>query len=280
MINEFISQTTEFLNQSNIRIHESDVRLVEINDDCSTIRNFSYVNLNPNDIAENVLLHPLLFFTLLDANLDLKYPELSGKSFSHRYRNLPSSNDQEIILKECYRILKLLRNASAHNKNSISYNDEFVCVSYQFGGKDYKLKIKKYGLELIYSCLLKIYLDFDKMLPNEYRTGLARTYYDDILENISLFSDDEDTNLMSISQENLRIKRNVRYRIKKPEIEELNELNGLRIITTYASNEEIMARDEFLIEYKNKAYLVPAEVLDNDNKIQISELKKWVYSGE
>lgn len=154
----------------------------------------------------------MIFFSIIDTFIDINYPNLEGQSFAKKYHDLQTTNDIDIMFKEVYRILKILRNASIHSKNSVSVrNDNSILVDYNFKGTNFKLEMSKHCLELIYSLIFFVIKDMK--YPLDYKEGLMRTYYEDIKRNIVIISDDFGVNNLASISSRLRLKRTVRYNV-------------------------------------------------------------------
>ncbi|MBZ3680464.1 MULTISPECIES: hypothetical protein [Providencia] len=53
-------------------------------------------------------------FSFLDCLIDERNPNLIGKSFAKKIKGMTVSNHIDLIIKECFRILRIFRNASEH----------------------------------------------------------------------------------------------------------------------------------------------------------------------
>lgn len=61
----------------------------------------------------------LIIFSLFDGYLDIENDALVGLSFKGKYDKSNHSSDIEIMIKETYRILRLIRNEVVHNVTGI-----------------------------------------------------------------------------------------------------------------------------------------------------------------
>lgn len=220
MLKNFVAQTINLLKRSDITIRSTEFREVTFED---SDNNTHTVNISVSDcfnatsLADNLILQVMIFFSVLDAKIDIMFPDLQGESFRKKYQKIPKTDDNLIILSQIFRIFKILRNASVHSMNAITINDNVINVSYSFGNTNYELEINKPGLELLYTLVL----DFiDPVVLNEkYSAGLRRTLYDDLKGHIHKLSDEfGHTGLENISS-GLRLKRIVRYQVTNPTYE-------------------------------------------------------------
>lgn len=271
MLQKFIDQTKDFLKRSDITIHELAVSEVEIGED-GKITHYLHLGdvFGKANISDNFLLHTMVFFTLADSQIDVNNPKLEGKNFSTRYRGLVAANDNDKIFKECYRILKIIRNSAIHSRSTLLMNDNVLSVNYTFKGTNFKLEISKLGLELIYTYLLGAYVP-DKN-PQEYKEAVARSIYDDICNEIMAIEDEFGKNLKMISG-GLRIKRR-RYRLMNTLFQQNNEF--LKIITKLkkGSNPENIPID-YLVQLNGLNLTLPEEILNSDKSIPLNDILKW-----
>lgn len=275
MIDDFIKQTVSFLERTDTRIHAPEIRTVRYEENTTSLlmSDSEVVYLNRANISDNVLLGIMFFFSIIDAKVDLLHPELDGESFRQRYKRMTKKSDDEIILSQLFRILKLLRNASVHSKNSIVIMNNEITCSYSNMKTNFQLIITKLGLELIYSLILELVKT--TMSTSLYYSSIRRTYYDDIKANIKVFADDlGDSSLLELSN-GIRLKRGVRYKITNSIFK--IEKDYLIIEKPYdlPEDEKLYRSCDYEVNYNGKNYLIPSEALDSNNKMDISHLCLW-----
>lgn len=252
------------------------MREVSFEEDSSTIHLSisDTVYMNSVSISNNILLESMIFFSLLDAKIDALYPELEGKSFRKRCIALPKNNDDEIIVRELFRVLKVLRNATIHSRNSIELIDGEIKCSYTNQRTHFELRVTRLGLELIYSLILKMLSSQYK--KDAYQMGIRRTYYDAIQNEIKKFQDDIDDNTTLSSLSNgLRLKRIVRYRVTDSKYCISNAF--LTITKPYVVEEFVKNHYgcDYEFSFNGKGYLVPEECLNDEYSIEITQLSEW-----
>lgn len=266
MIESFINQTISVLQKSNVRFHEPEVRKITFNYDEKTrilITGYSEVFFNKSDLSDNPLAQLLLFFGVFDAHIDIKHPEFEDKRFEQKYSLLPENNDEDIVVKQVYRILTLLRNIAVHNKSTLSINDEII--SCKKGEKE--LQISREGLELTYTVICM--LVNPRSSNAEYYLGLLRQYYDDINGNIIVLKDKYGEKLPELSN-GIRLKRHVRIQIENP-LYELGEAY-LKITPPDISMQYWEGLDYYI---DGGEFIIPEEALDTEDKLLISDLHLW-----
>lgn len=276
MIDQFIKQTISFLKRTDTRLHFPEVRKVTFEDDSPThhLSITDTVYMNSASISNNILLESMIFFSLLDAKIDELHPELESQSFRSRCMSLPRNDDDEIITRELFRILKVLRNATVHSKSSIELINGGIKCSYLNRGTQFELEITRLGLELIYSLIFEILSS--KYKKDAYHMGIRRSYYDAIQNELKKFQDDIDDNMALNNLSNgLRLKRIVRYRITDSKYCISN--SHLTITRPYVIEEFVRLHYgcDYDLSFDGKNYLVPEECLNTEHSIEISQLSEW-----
>ncbi|MFJ7557571.1 hypothetical protein ACIQXZ_27690 [Bacillus thuringiensis] len=224
-------------------------------------------------LSDNFILQTMMMFTVLDAAIDIRYPYLQGESYRNKYQSLPNSTDDEIILREIFRVFKLFRNASVHSMSSINYDSDKISVSYTYRQTSYNIEISKYGFELLFTYILDILNPLEKF-TSHHHTSLNRKIYDEIKREIITFNDEFRAGLLDISNQ-IRLKRVVRYYIENPKYLKVD--GNIQITSIYEL--QPMIEDhygvDYLIELDSLQYLIPAEVLNN-NQISTDEMQQWI----
>jgi hypothetical protein len=271
MINNFILQTISLIQKSDFRLQFPEVLDTELEDGNHkkiTMEFVDYIGANI-DIKNNFLLISSIAFLLIDTYLDTVYEELEGKSFKQRYETIEENSDINIIFKEVYRILKLIRNATIHSKSAISIVDENYNIEYLFRNIKFKLTISKKSFESLISLVIFTIDHKNKNMINEYITALLRSYFKTISENITI-RDEFSNNLLEIrSSTYLKIMR--RYRVLNSKYQRENN-----ILDIEPMEEKDFSGVDYVVIIDNNKYLIPNEVLI-DNKIAVSDLKNWEY---
>lgn len=271
MTNDFILSTINFLERTNLRVHLPGFREVELTEGKKNIKIELCSYLGQADIESNIILTTTIFFTLLDSYLDVKYPTLEGLSFAAKYRNLPSSNDYDVILKEIFRVLKIFRNATVHSKSAITRNNDRIIVAYNHNGRLFHLEINEMCVELIYTVILLIIED-NNYCPI-HRIGMLRKYFNDIKANIFSISDEfGNQNLQNINN-GVVLKWRVRYLLTNPEFS-VDKENGIIKVNRFDYSYDSYSAD-YLIDIEGIKYILPDEILDNNGEIIIQDIAQW-----
>jgi hypothetical protein len=131
----------------------------------------------------------LLVFFLLDSWIDTTFPDLEGQSYRYKYTHLPINHGNNLIIREVFRISKLLRNTLIHSPSQFIFKNEILTIDYLFKNTRHTLTVPVMILNLLYS-LITMYIKEEN--KNEYFQGVVRYVYMDILNGIKCFSDDFD----------------------------------------------------------------------------------------
>lgn len=275
MLNDFIQQTINLIQKSDFRLQFPEVldtELEEGNHKKITMEFVDYIGANI-DIKNNFLLISSISFLLIDTYLDTVYEELEGKSFKQRYEAIEENSDVDIIFKEVYRILKLIRNATIHSKSAISMVDENYSIEYPFRNTEFKLIISKKSFESLISLVIFIIDYKNKNLINEYISSLLRTYFKAISENITI-SDEFSNDLLRL-QSSICLKTMRRYRVLNTRYNKDNNIVEIEPMEIWELEKEFSGVD-YVVELDSIKYLIPNEILI-DNKITVSDLDGWKY---
>ncbi|MFT9820715.1 hypothetical protein [Lysinibacillus sp. NPDC056185] len=286
MENNFLSQTVRFLQKSDLKIYPIVYREyeVQINEEevvfsggGSILKDY----FSKPHISDNLILQIIDIFSTLDAKIDIDFPNLQGKSFRYKYIHLPNSSDEEIILKECYRLFKLLRNAATHSMNSITISNDDIVAEYDFNHTNFHLKITSLGISYLFTYVLEPFNSNSLYTQNFFR-AFNRELYDLLKQEVSTFSDDFGTELNSISS-NLKLRRGVRNYIVNPSYEISNETSKLKITTPYIKHaiyEKDYGVDYFIKIPESNKYLIPDEVLNDQYEIKLTNLQDWKLDND
>lgn len=160
MDSKFVKQTIDFLEESDLNFIFPELREVELSEESSntTLKLCDYVYYNSNTLEQNFIISNLIIFALFDGYLDSKNNVLMGLTFKKKYNKLNNSNDIEIITKEVYRILKLVRNTIVHNATGAVFSSDIYKFSYTYPSNStiFNLEITKSTLALLYSIIMII----------------------------------------------------------------------------------------------------------------------------
>ena len=207
----------------------------------------------------------LLLFTVFDGYLENKYSLAEGASFRVHYDNLPYVDDMELVQKNCYRILKLIRNAIQHNLSNVNYDNGNYDINYTYRGTDFKLNISKNGMTYLYSIVVYLMKDSVLGIYKGFRTkghfkGVIQTLYHMMEKEISVLEDDINGGLLSVA-DGLKLRALVRYPVRNPHIIDDSED---KVVFKYidVTFDTTSAQYRYSTDYVYNGYLLPQEIGD------------------
>jgi hypothetical protein len=226
------------------------------------------------NIENNPSMKLMMMFTVLDFFIDTIHPNLEGKSFAQKYKSLPFGCDYDLMLRELFRIAKVMRNSLVHNPSSLKFTNGSLDTYYQFKRTDFGINLSQDGLANFYTALV-MYTKGD-LGKGEYFLGMMRVIYKHIVDGINYFSD-EFNSTIALPSQNLEIKPYVRKILVNPRYEINN--NVIHFLTVQECRYDWEGVD-MSINLDGKDILVPLEALTADQKIGKSELmEKWVHDS-
>lgn len=225
-------------------------------------------------IQQNPHIEFLMLFTLLDFHVDATYPDMEGKSYLDKCKDLPVQGDFNIMLRQLYRVAKVIRNALVHNQSSLTFTKEHVNVDYRRGKHQFALKMSLDSFSSFRTAIV-MYVKGD-MGKGNYFLGLMRSFYGNIVAGTSEFSDELSSSLERPSS-GLKMKRSVRQVVMNPPYESC----GVMLRFPFAEREipDWEGMDIYLVK-NGEEFLVPREALDENMSILESELiADWKRNG-
>ncbi|MDV8157607.1 hypothetical protein ACG907_12470 [Acinetobacter bereziniae] len=271
-MHEIIENGLDFLKQTNFQFSIPQYSSINIENNKNIFNMCFEDKINQSNIEKIQLFKIIAMFALFDLFIDLKNPNTAGDSFKKKYENLPSSSDAEIILKETFRIAKIIRNASIHNLSSLQQIDQTLLINYSFNNTNFNLEISEKGLTLFHSI---IYLYISEINGDkEYFIGLIRAMYNDMKDEIESIQDEFGSILNSISNE-IKLGYNIRDTLLNP----IYTIDNTKVTFTNILNVKNLGKLDLFIKLNNNIYLIPSEALDKNKTITLSEIKeKWTYT--
>lgn len=219
---------------------------------------------NKPSLSEAWVAGNLLLFTVFDGYLENKCKLVEGASFREHYNNLPENTNLEIISKNCYRVIKIIRNAIQHNLSSVIFEQGNYEISYKYKNTQYELFLSSTGVENLYTLIMNIIQGRISGINSKYYTnghyeGIICTQYDELIKGIKRIADDITGNLINVSCLN-KLRAIVRYPVENPIIIAEDENN---IIFKHIENNAIHdknIRQYYSTNYIYKEFLMPQEI--------------------
>ena len=223
------------------------------------------------ELSEAWVAGNLMLFTVYDGYLENKYRLTEGASFRNHYDNLPQSSNIEIIEKDCYRILKLIRNAIQHNLSSVEFNNGAYSVTYTFKNINFNLQISCRAMRFLYSLVLSLINDNIDGICKKHRTdghyeGIINSMYAEVRAGIEQLTDDITGNLIGKFHalrcyDDKHLRMCVRYPVENPTIvSETENAVVFKHIENNGTDDENDVGYHYSIDYVYKDYLLPQEL--------------------
>ena len=233
--------------------------------------------LIPSELIE------IIIFSVLDSIIDMRHSGLANASFSQRYKALPKDKELQIIFNECYRALKLIRNAKVHDTNAVQKNTNNYEIKMSWKRKFFEFSCSFESLRhLLNLCLLFIE---NIGVEDAYFVLIMKHYYHNFLSGVICFQDEIGNSLTRLPRdEKFYPYYRFRYQMKFCDVKQPDGSIAInrqqRIYKLYIEREkknlEYDNCDEYLIEDDGVAkYLIPGHELGINGETSIDQLMKW-----
>lgn len=231
------------------------------------------VKYGRTELSNNPEITCLIMFTLFDTFLEKKYSITPGINFKEKYKKLSVATNINIIEKECYRLIRLMRNMYVHGIMSVAHGNVYN-FNHSQKNKLFRIDITPEKIQLLYSIIILLVNDKNCLKTKGHYDSIVATYYSELkkyVDNSGNFSDDFSTSLLSILSFT-KLKTSVRYLYENADYTENKD--KINILSSHTLEMESYSID-FSIEYKGEKYLIPKEILDINNSLLISDSEKW-----
>lgn len=282
MDNQYISEIISLINNSNLKLIKPKVRSLVINNEG--------INCSEGIVTDNLLPHTenqflcsfnvinMILFSLYDEWVVEKFNFSEGDSFSSHCDALPQNTNLEIIQKNCYRVLKIIRNGIIHNLSGIKLCQNDYDINYKNNrDKTFSCNISQIGLRLLYSIIV-MFATGDCGIPTEgHFEYVVSTLYAQLLGEINNIKDEFDEDLFPVTTKNT-FYYTVRYEVSNCLVQ--SETDYL-IVKCFQDYPEMNQGHDYKISYNGATYLIPGEIIgvtkDDNYKANINLLtKEWV----
>lgn len=225
-------------------------------------------------VEQNPQLKFMMLFALLDFHVDAVHPDIEGKGYREKYESLPAQGDFNLILRQLFRVAKVIRNALVHNQSSFSISSGYVNVDYQRGKNHFSLRMSEDAFKDFQTAIV-MYVKGD-MGKGNYFLGIMRSIYANILAGTPHFKD-EFGNALEKPSGDIRIKPHIRQVVLRPPYETSGEV--LRFAIAERQMPEWEGMDIYIV-HNDEEFLIPREVLDEDFSIAECDLiANWKRNG-
>lgn len=224
-------------------------------------------------IEQNQPIKFIILFTLLDYFIDITYPNLEGKSFSQKYKEIPANDDYQLMLRELFRVAKLIRNSLVHNPSSFTIKNERLDINYTFKKTKFCLDISLCALKDFYTAIV-MYIKGD-LGKGAYFHGIMRYIYMNMISEIYHISDEFPEDISKPSS-GLKIMPYIREVLMNPP----HTFKDSKIKFEIDPKGPEWQGFDIYLDKENNEYLIPMEALSIDKEIDVSDLSRdWSYIG-
>lgn len=225
-----------------------------------------------------------LCFKYLNEYCQKKYTIKKGLTWAKTYKKIPMNCFFDKLVKNIYRILKTIRNATIHEQ-TIELKENSVFIDYDFH-THYHLDISYNMLSNIFRVISGIYKGSIEGRNSAYYLGVLTWYYISIQPGNELsLSDDfrelkRDNKLDNLDKKEIKyfdevlVIEPIREHIYKNVAYEVQE-SKIRILT----KKKHLEKTDYSITYNNKDYIIPEEALNEQNQLELDELERWCVSN-
>jgi hypothetical protein len=272
----FIHHTLMMLEDAGMRIKYPKIRHILLDKDGNgKLHEYhSLVQGRQVSVEQNPQMKFLMLFALLDLHVDASYPELEGKGYREKYDSLPAQGDYNLILRQLFRVAKVIRNALVHNQSSFVISDGQVSVDYTHGKHHFCLNISWEEFQDFQTAVV-MYVRCD-MGKGSYFMGIMRSVYASVLAGITKFNDEFGSALEQPTT-GIKMIRHMRQIVMHPPYETCGD--ALRFPSAARKTPEWEGLDIYIVQ-SGEEFLVPREALDEDLSITKHDLiTGWKREG-
>ena len=292
MDEKFSEMVTDLLKESNMHFPKTDVREIEIRDNESTVNIscsdcISFARTEKN-FEEVPVIPCLVMFALFDSYVEEKFNLTGGGNFKSRYENIPadSRTPLNVITKECYRLIRLIRNCFVHNMSGINHENDML----HFRNRNNNLDINQDTLALFYYLIILIVnKKYEVKTRGHFESAVIR-YYGQLRAFITEhgnFRDDLGSAPFPAVNAPVALKTGVRYCVENAtwliRFAGVNSsFDKLQITEKYRAVSGIVGKidyseygTDYLIVCEGNSYIIPLEALDEEDSILLTDLEIW-----
>lgn len=263
MDKNYISEMLSIIKNSDAHLRELEIRDVSYDDEVSD-KSTLHIEIEEKigfgaSLSKSWIIENQLVFLLYDGYLEDMYSLEEGSSFKSRYEQLPTASDMDIVRKNCYRIMKIFRNAVTHNLSHITVGEsgyKIGCVNKK--NQTIRLEITGDSVHILYTMIIAfVEGGIDRIHTAGHYKGIMLSYYNRMIRGIAALEDDLGDALIPLKGSFAEWNTSVRYRILNPRI--IYE-NGTLKIKKYNPGNPAYACDYFIAQGED-VYLVPEEIM-------------------
>lgn len=272
MTNTFLTKTINFLRESDISERPLEIIPVELENGKLIEHIESYRSFDETHLRNNSELSLIILFSLVDAFIDLEHPNFEGEKFMAKIRALPCTTKTEKCFKECYRIIRVLRNGCIHGQSGFTFHNKKILYS----NRNDRIDIREIGIDYLFTFFIQIIGNtYGNEFTNKHKEIFNVALYNQIKDSITCFSDSLPP--VPVPLEIIKncspfnsLKWTTRYYCKNSDFEKV-ENNSLKINSISTTDYPT----DYLLNYESSKLLIPSEILSGNFTIDIDEAMSW-----
>lgn len=221
----------------------------------------------------------LMVFMMLTAYVENKYSLQQGSSFKLIYDSIPQNNNIDKIVRGCFRLMKLMRNAYVHNSNEIVKTEHGYIFDYARSFRNnttqFYLNIDDDTLGLLYALIIMLVREKSRIGTVGHYEELIAKYFTEIVDKVSNDLQDEMNDDINDFDRGIGLVKERRYIVKNARYELLDDkklvIKKEYLYKTHYDWESV----DYKIDYNSSSYVIPREILSNNNDIEVECLERW-----
>ena len=270
MDQKYIDTVADLINKSDIPLKRMEIRGVTYEDDKKKTRNMELIDYESYGgfrLSDSWIIENMILFSLFDGYVEENYGLQEGDSFRNHYKNLPSGTTVEEIQKNCYRIMKLMRNAITHNLSKIQADANGYDIQYvNRHNQTFRLKITKEAVQFLYTIIMMLVTKKCDIQTEGHFKGVLSYYDQSAMKGISVLEDEFGIGLQQVSGLPYTIRSLVRHRINNPRIEE-NTASSIKFKKYNPGYPDFPC--DYVWKEGGKTYLIPEEIMTDGGETWI-----------
>lgn len=260
---KYINEIVDFLDKMQIQVIEPELRGAKYNDDETREVRIDLGEVcygRTVQVSNNWIIENMLVFSLYDGYLEEKYALPEGQAFRQRYLSLPENTDQERLEKNCYRLIKLMRNAILHNLSKIVVSDKGYNINYSNQkNQAIQLEISQKAVRFLYTILLTLVQNKKLIKTKGHWENLLYSYYHEMQKGIVSLQDDiASAGLIPLQDQHIYLNFASRYQVQNPIVTE-DTPEGL-VIKRFGKRPTEMS--DYYLMRDGEAYIIPEEITE------------------
>lgn len=275
-MSQFIHHTLMLLEDAGMSVRYPDIHRItrEADGTSSRLMGRSALHGRRVSVEQNPQMKFMMMFALLDAHIDAGDPALEGLTYRQKYLRLPATDDAATVLRELFRVAKLIRNTLVHHPSAFRIEVGQIQITYQYSNTAFTLTMSDMALRHFYTALQMV-LRGDLGTGN-YFDGIMRSLYAEVVYGIYAFSDDFGTELTAPPL-GLRIQPHTRQLHLNPQYE---SRDGRVFFLGPAEPRPALEGMDFYLARAGEQYLVPVEALDGAHSIaEVALQRDWHHAA-